>query len=375
MTTLQVLLAAIGVLVIGALALHGYVQARRADPRRPEPLPTLLVRDTAGPGMAVTAPVAASDEARQEPGLEGDEDLGAAQDPVTQPADEPTLGEGLTVGARRAAPRLDPRIDAIAQIALELPLDGTVALAHMPTTRRAGSKPFFIEACHVATGLWETPRPGERYTQLQAGVQITNRIGAINALEYSEFVQKTQAFADAIGAMVDFPDMADVLVRARELDAFAGEHDAQLTVRLMARQVAWSPGYIQQQAARLGFSAGAVPGRLVLPSVHEGAPPMLTLQFDASAAYAQDPAQAAVREVILSFDVPQTAPQEDPFKAWRDVAIALADEMEATIVDDAGQALQSASFDAIGAELQRVYDALETHELAAGSAVARRVFS
>ncbi len=45
--------------------------------------------------------------------------------------------------------------------------------------------------------------------------------------------------------------------------SFAGEHDAQLAVRLQARSVAWSVGYIQQHASRHGFVAGVVPGRLV----------------------------------------------------------------------------------------------------------------
>ena len=53
--------------------------------------------------------------------------------------------------------------------------------------------------------------------------------------------------------------------------------------------MAWSPGYLQQIAARHGFVPGAVPGRLVLPSLEDGAPPVLVLAFDAPAALADDP--------------------------------------------------------------------------------------
>src|SRR5207253_1747169 len=154
------------------------------------------------------------------------------------------------------------------------------------SARRAGSKPLLIEGLNTASGEWETPLAGQRYGELQAGVQLANRSGALNEIEYSEFVQKVQAFAEAIGAMADFPDMLDVVARARELDAFAGEHDAQLAVHLQARSAAWSVGYIQQHASRHGFVAGAVPGRLVLPSTEEGAPPVLTLTFDSQAALA-----------------------------------------------------------------------------------------
>jgi hypothetical protein len=63
---------------------------------------------------------------------------------------------------------------------------------------------------------------------LQAGVQLANRTGPLNEIEYSEFVMKAQAFADALGGTPDFPDMLQEVARARELDQFASQHDAQL---------------------------------------------------------------------------------------------------------------------------------------------------
>lgn len=101
---------------------------------------------------------------------------------------------------------------------------------------------------------------------------MANRGGALNQIEYSEFVQKIQAFADGVGGFVQFPDMLDVVARARELDQFAASHDAQLALLLRAKAAAWTPGFVQQAAARHGFVAGALPGRLVLPSGEEGAP-------------------------------------------------------------------------------------------------------
>ena len=170
---------------------------------------------------------------------------------------------------RRA--RLDGLIDALAKIAVDAPVSGEHAIASLPPTRRAGRKPFAIEARNVAGGDWETPRNGQRYDAFQAGVQLANRSGALNEIEFSEFVMKTQAFADAINGAAEFPEMRDEVARARELDQFAGGHDAQLSFTLRARNAAWSPGFVQQNAARLGFVAGAIPGRLVLPASAAGA--------------------------------------------------------------------------------------------------------
>jgi hypothetical protein len=118
-----------------------------------------------------------------------------------------------------------------------------------------------------------------------------------------------------------------------------------------------------------------VPGRLVLPGTEEGAPPVLTLSFDSQAALADDPNQAALRDVTLSFDVPQTDPASEPFVAWQASAQALSLGMDAAIVDDNGHPLGAESFAVIGSELTRLYDELAARDLAAGSAAARRLFS
>jgi hypothetical protein len=148
-----------------------------------------------------------------------------------------------------------------------------------------------------------------------------------------------------------------------------------LTVRLVARSVAWSVGYVQQAAGRHGLGSGPVPGRLVLASSEDGAPPLLVLSFDAQAALADDPQAAALHEVALSLDVPQTPAAHEPFPAWHRIAHALAEDMDADLIDDAGRPITLHAFDAIGKELAQLYAALESHDLAAGSPAARRLFS
>lgn len=272
-------------------------------------------------------------------------------------------------------PGLDALVDAIAPIAVDSPVSGEAALAALPATRRAGSKPFGIEGLDAATGHWETPQAGHRYIAFQAGVQLANRVGALNEIEFSEFVVKAQAFADAVNGSPEFPEMLHEVSRARELDQFAGGHDAQLGFTLRARHAAWSPGYVHQNAARLGFTAGAIPGRMVLPAAQPGSPAILVLSFDTQAALAEDPTQAAIREVTLSLDVPQVHRTEQPFVRMRDAAVALAGGMDGVITDDNGQLIQAEGMDVIGADLEKLYDMLESRDLAAGSPLARRLFS
>ncbi len=348
--TLGTGLAIAGIVVLVLIVAHGWWSARRAAPRRP----------------ALGAAAAAGGE-RVEPGFGDGDDIASTQPATPPPEIRPALP--------RRPQRLDALIDAIVPMTLESPVSGEFVLSHLPPSRRAGTKVFLIEGLDTETGQWEPPTAGRRYGELQAGVQLASRSGALNEIEYSEFVQKVQAFADGTAAVPDFPDMLDVVARARELDAFAGPLDAVLTVTLRANQVAWSVGYVQQCAGRLGFVAGAVPGRLVLPAAEEGAPPLLVLSFDPQAALADEPQAAAVRECTLSLDVPQSDEKAEPFPAWHNSARTLADDMDASLVDDQGQPVTLHAFAAIGTELQNIYRQLESHDLGAGTPAARRLFS
>ena len=360
-------LAVVGGLVLAGVLAHGAWTTRRASPRRPQGADDARLEPTLGqPAAAVAAAHAAA--------VASDAASGLPDDAVD------TLPAGLEMAelrpaAARKTARLDPLIDAIAQLRLEQAVSGEMALTHLPPSRRAGTKPFLIEGLNADSGQWELPAAGQRYGEFQAGVQLANRSGALNEIEYSEFVQKLQAFAEGVGAMAELPDMLDVVGRARELDGFASGHDAQLAITLSANGAAWSVGYLQQSAGHHGFVPGVLPGRLVMPGVDEGAPPMLVLSFDAQAALADDPSAAAVREVQLSLDVPQTPESAEPFPAWHQAARLLAAEIDATLVDDQDRPITLHAFANIGEELGLLYRALESHDLAAGTAAARRLFS
>ena len=360
-TSLQISLAVGGGLVLAAVVAHGAWSARRNLPKQ------------------ATPKVAAGSETMQTPGLEAQlqpqETHGLAE------RHEPSFDTdaGLAALAQFTKPEkkpgLDILIDAIAPLVLESPLAGEAALAAMPTTRRVGSKPFAIEGLNAATGEWEFPAADQRYSAFQCGVQLANRTGALNAIEYSEFVMKTQAFADAIGGEVEFAEMQGEVARARELDQFASAHDAQLSFTLRAIKTAWSPGYLQQSAASLGFVPASIPGRMVLPASQPGQGPILLLSFDSQAAMAEDPEQTALHELSLLLDVPQVLRDEKPFARMCELAIAMAGSMDGVLIDDNGILIRPEAMEAIHADLEQLYDRLDARELSAGSVLGRRLFS
>lgn len=389
MSTLQVSLAILGGLVLAGVVAYNTWVTRRSAPRTArEATGTSASGENASPehtgepkssvagGFAEDGriePVLGEDPADDHvPTTEGLPNEGAAPGPAVFPAAVPVT---LSQVVHAPEKRLDALIDVIAPLLLEAEVSGEALLAALPGSRRVGSKPFAVEAQRADSDEWEGPRPGQRYRSLQAGVQLANRSGPLNDIEFSEFVVKTQAFADAVGASPDFPDMRAEVGRARELDTFASGHDAQLGFTLRARRAAWSPGYVAQCAAKLGFVAGALPGRMVLAGSVAGHAPILVLAFDPQAAMADDPEQSALREVALSLEVTHVPRAEQPFVRMRQAAAALAETMDGVITDDGGQPLSSDTMDHIGADLENLYDALDSHDLSAGSAQARRLFS
>lgn len=354
MSQMQLGLLAIGAIVLLAVVLYNQWNARKNAPRR-------------SLAKAEDAAAANSEPSLEQPGVERVEPVFGALG-----GEDPTAMTAATVAKLG---QLDPLIDAVAGMGLEHVVSGDAVLAALPTTRRVGTKLFTVEGLNAATQVWESPAAGQRYSALQAGVQLANRLGPLNEIEFSEFVMKVQQFADALQANPDFPEMMQEVARARELDQFASAHDAQLGFTVRARRASWSPGYLTQHAAAQGFVAGVLPGRMVLPSSQPGGAPVLVLQYETQAALADDPEQSALREFQLSLDVPHVPRGEQPYQRMCEVAVALAQTMEGVVTDGSEQALSEEFMQGIAVDLDKLYDALAQRELDAGSALARRLFS
>lgn len=370
--TLTEALILAGAAVMLALLLHGWWIARRARPRDvPEASP--LRRSEPGLGLAAGSDADGASAQTIESVLDllepGDQAASA-----TAPHDD-TLPMVTRTRPRRASLRLDPLVDVLATLHLDSPVSGEAALAHLPPSRRAGSKPFAIEGLNTNSGEWESPTPGERYGEFQAGLQLANRSGPLSEIEFSEWVQKVQSFADSLGATPDFPDMLDAVARARELDAFAGQHDAQMAFHLRAKGAAWTLGFVQQAASKLGLVAGSLPGRMVLPAADDGDPPLLWLQVDPAIALAEAGAATPLRDAALMFDVAQTAEALEPFSRLQELGRRMCRELDAELLDEAGRPLGPHAFAAIDQQLSQLYKTLASRDLAAGSVAARRLFS
>lgn len=399
MSNLQITCVILGVIVIIAIFIYNYWYAVQHTPRKarlPEAAEQEARSDRKDPSLPKTheaehphgaslggaLPDSDSPQAAAFHGPAGTPASAAAlaadYDPLDQALDAEYRSEASVTGratAHEDPQEMDALVFSITQILLDAPILGEAAMSAQPPTRRIGSKPLRIEGLNLQTKTWETPRPKATYGEFQMGVLLANRMGALNEIEFSEFIAKAQTFADAVGGSADCPDMIHEVARAREVDAFAAQNDAVLSFMVIAQRAAWSPGYINQLAKELGFDKTSSPGRLVVHAARPHSPPVLVLHYDPQAALADDLDHAPIHEITLTLDVPNVDRSENAFARLRSTVEDMADTMDGIVASPDGRPLPAMAMEPIASDLEQLYNALESRGIPAGSPAAQKLFS
>ncbi|MDR9279042.1 cell division protein ZipA C-terminal FtsZ-binding domain-containing protein [Burkholderia multivorans] len=412
-----------GAVVVGGVVVYNAWQGAKVRRRMPRPMPEETAEAISRPERddelpfiepvrqpvrrepAAAAPVAAggasagaapadtpADLQAEATGAETRVDT-AARDEASEPADAsadaqaaPAAPAATAESAERAEPVLpaattissappavvDRRIDCIVPIRLGAPLPGDKILPAAQRLRRAGSKPVHIEG-KPEGGHWELLQNGVRYEELRAAAQLANRSGALNELEFSEFVTGVQQFADAIDGAPEFPDMMETVAMARELDGFAAQCDAQLSINVLSDGAPWSANYVQAVASQDGLLLSRDGTRFVKLDAKQN--PVFMLQFGDTNFLRDDLTYKGGDMITLVLDVPVAEEDILPFRLMCDYAKSLSERIGARVVDDSRRPLPESTLLAIEQQLMKLYAKLEEAGIPAGSPVTRRLFS
>ena len=375
-----------------------FIEPARASARREPSLTGDAANERVEPGFGAVAPPDTAVDLQAEKtspngfAQPGDEDgsavaadadadadraVAAAREPAGSIADEdgrvePVLPAATTISSAPPAV-VDRRIDCIVPIRLAGPIAGERVIPFAQRLRRAGSKPVHIEGKPEGGDGWEPLQSGVRYEELRAAVQLANRSGPLNELEFSEFVTGAQQFADAIDAAPEFPDMMASVAMARELDAFAAQCDAQLSINVMSDGAPWSANYVQAVAAQDGLLLSRDGTRFVKLDAKQS--PVFMLQFDDTNFLRDDLTYKGGQMITLILDVPVADEDILPFRLMCDYARSLAERIGGRVVDDQRRPLPEAVLQSIDKQLMTLYAKLEQAGIPAGSPATRRLFS
>ncbi|SAK67036.1 FtsZ-binding protein ZipA [Caballeronia hypogeia] len=285
---------------------------------------------------------------------------------------EPVMPAATTISSAPPAV-VDRRIDCVVPIRLAAPVAGDRVIPLAQRLRRAGTKPVTIEGKPEGESAWELLRNGARYEELRAAAQLANRSGPLNELEFSEFVTGVQRLADAIDGAPEFPDMMETVGMARELDAFAAQCDAQLSINILSDGAPWSANYVQAVASQDGLLLSRDGTRFVKLDAKQN--PVFMLQFGDTNFLRDDLTYKGGQMITLVLDVPVADEDILPFRLMCDYAKSLSERIGARVVDDQRRPLPESALLAIEKQLMTLYAKLEQAGIPAGSPATRRLFS
>ncbi len=329
--------------------------------------------------VPATAPTIATSEMR-EPTLRHEPSFGhgtgtAARSPGS--ADAPSTDAGAATPAARAdndesppAMLVDDTIHAVVVLEPEGQVSGERALSLLHAFRHAGRQPVLLVGVH--DDQQEPLRAGRRYESILVAVQLANRSGPLNEIEWSEFVAALQHVSEQIPASCEIPDMRETTARARALDALCVPLDAQIGINLISAQAGWSGQEVAELARREGLILRP-DGRF--HALDETGATLYVLQNGDGGTFRADTLDAQrTSRLTLLLDVPRAPQARAPFDKLIEIANVLATALDASIVDDQSRILAPNALASIGRQIEPVYAKLEEAGMPAGSPRALALF-
>ncbi|MBV8048683.1 MAG: cell division protein ZipA C-terminal FtsZ-binding domain-containing protein [Paludibacterium sp.] len=283
---------------------------------------------------------------------------------VAEPAEEPFDAadhQALVVAM------LDPSLDFISEVVFHQPQE----LVSMPRFNVAKRVQIIGR---TERGLWKSAEvlPGIRYKQVNIGLQLVDRGGAVTEQELASFCQQVTRFAEEYGAAASFPQRQQKLVAARELDRFCADVDVLIGINVVPRQAIEGTrlrSFVESSGMQLepdgAFHYLADSGNTLCSLMAADQMPftlhtLLDNSFPA---------------LCLLFDVPRVAGGVEVFDRAIQFARLLAQEFDAQLVDDNRRLLTDVGLGRIRDQLKTIYGSMDDRGIAPGSVAALRLFA
>jgi FtsZ-interacting cell division protein ZipA len=365
----------LSLIVLALIAIAGvWVFNRLMDARRTrvfeqrlKPRPPLRTPDAdASPAMKTFTEPSVRAEPTFTDQAEADEpDMDAATLPLNDVLDTAHRPDTAANGTM-----IDDEIHAVVTIEPESLLSGERAWSLLHPFRHAGRQPVMLVG--VRGDLQEPIRAGQRYEAVLVAVQLANRSGPLNEIEWSEFVAALQHVCEQMPATCEIPDMRETTARARMLDAKCVPLDAQIGINLTTMHNAWNGQHVADLARQHGLILRP-DGRF--HALDEYGVTLFILQNGDGGAFRADTLEAQLTSrLTLLLDVPRAPQAQHPFDRLVEFANELSKSLEAAIVDDQSHLLTPTSLASIGRQIEPVYAKLAAAGMAAGSPRALALF-
>lgn len=257
--------------------------------------------------------------------------------------------------------------EAVIDVVFAHPVSGADLLTALRPIQMAGEKPVRALVEHEG-GHTVRVRENSSYLSVQLAVLLANRSGALTDIEWSHLWTTAQELAERFEGSVEGPEQEQVLQRARTLDELCASLDAQVVLVLKLGR-ALPVGEVTQVVKDAGF----VSFGNQLAWMSESGVPRFTLLY--AGVPAADFSSAGVDRLDLMLDVPRSQPDDHAFSRMACVGRDLATRLDATLVDEQGQAVNEAADHAVDEKIYELYKNLERAGFPAAEPRTVRLFS
>ena len=366
MSELQISLLLIGAVVIGGVLVFNGYQERRLRRQLGE-----AFGETHQDVLLGEAAANAGRGARVEPRIDaGPGSQAPAQETVSVP--EPPL----------AMAGIDETVDCVGTLSSATPLTAA-QVSELLSNVAACGRAWRAAGYNAASGKWEEVNRAvtAQYSQLRIALQITNRGGAISAVQLGAFCDvlnsaaaRTSGAAPGTAASASCPDAESVLRQAHELDLFCGDVDVAIGVNVIAAESDMFAG-ARLRALVEGEGFTLEPDG-VFHLEDENGQTLLTLSNREAAPFLpEDINGMTTRGVTLLLDVPRVALAERALQRMFELGRTLSVTLKGRLVDDNRATLSAASMEQIRQQLKDIHVAMNQRGIAPGSVRALRLFS
>ncbi|MFM2409065.1 MAG: hypothetical protein RL358_1807 [Pseudomonadota bacterium] len=238
------------------------------------------------------------------------------------------------------------------------------------------SKPVQVCGFNMQAQRWERVIADSQtlYSKLRLALQLADRSGVVNLTKLADFRDLVLGLAHDIQAEISVPDLAEAHQCGVLLDAWCAEVDQMVGVNLVA------PAERLLRASRVAEAAHLQAMRLESDGAFHvmnaaGNSLFRLINQDNSPFQHHTLAQASSSALTLLLDVPRNENPVQQFALMCEVARALADELQLSLVDDQRVVLTASGLELIRAQIAAVELNMLKNGIAPGSAQARRLFS
>ena len=286
----------------------------------------------------------------------------------TDDADDTEDGEPVLPLQSR---RLDSETEFVANIRFATPT--ATNFGPLLTTLRRIGKPVRAFSQRL-DGVWEplTSHPRSSYAQVEIGLQLADRNGAVTHDQLDAFCRALYGFAAEGGGAVSCPDKQDALQAAKALDMLCMEVDVLIGLNVMASESRlFTSEAIHKQAeeAKLVLEADGV------YHARDGfGQTLFTLANQDEQPFPQDGRGLTVKGLTLLFDVPRVADGLAIFDRMTRLGFDLAWRLEGRLVDDNGRPVTEENLNRDRKRLAGFYARMDTRGIPAGGERALRLF-